>query len=243
MELNIKILLNDSCKIIVQDNSEYLSEDFTGIVKGKFKQSEVISIDILQRNKTTETINLNPVYGASVGSVQIPVTFDGWFTVVHIILPSKDWFETELNKSTGSALGLYDIVYYSDGYTIYKYIDSTITEVTIDEILEINPDATTISITSKDYVSICNLRKCYINLCQQIFNDRAFSSCWSDNDVDGELTFKRDLVWMAINVIRYLTKCNQLAEVARILEIIEGCNGLCTSTDATSKTSGCGCNS
>lgn len=46
---------------------------------------------------------------------------------------------------------------------------------------------------------------------------------------------------MAINVIKYLTECEQLAEVERIIETIKGCNGLCVSSDVTSKTSGCGC--
>ena len=242
MELKIKILLNDSCKVVIQDVSEYLSEDFTGIVQDKFKLSDTVSIDVLQRNKTQETVYVNPIYNIGTTTSEIPITFDGWFTIIHIVLPSKDWFESELNKDTGSVLGLYDIVYYSDGSSIYKYINNTISEVTLDEILEINSSGTTISIISEDYVSICNLRKCYINLCQQIFNDRAFSSCWNNN-VNSELTYKRDLLWMAINVIRYLTKCEQLAEVARIIEVIEGCNGLCTSSDATNKISGCGCNS
>lgn len=238
MELKINILINDSCKIIVQDTSEYLSEDFSGTVKGKFKLSEVVFIDVLQRNKSTEIVYLNPVYNTGNLSVTIPVNFDGWFTINHIVLPSKDWLEAELAKETASAIGLYDIVYYSDGNTIYKYINETSVEVTIDEILEVNQDVTTISFTNKDYVSICNLRKCYINLCKQIFNDRMFSSCWNNN-VDDELTFKRDLVWMILNVIRYLVQCNQLAEAERLIEIAESCNGLCLNyTDYA-----CGCNS
>ena len=56
-----------------------------------------------------------------------------------------------------------------------------------------------------------------------------------------DVDFARDLVWMAINVIKYLTECEQLAEVERIIETIKGCNGLCVSSDVTSKTSGCGC--
>jgi hypothetical protein len=46
---------------------------------------------------------------------------------------------------------------------------------------------------------------------------------------------------MAINVIKYLTECEQLAEVERIIETIQGCNGLCVSSNLTSKTNGCGC--
>ena len=244
MDLNIEVTTSDCCKVLVKDLSQYLSEEQSGTQKGNFKYSETVSIDLLQHNMSEENVYKNPVYTLHTDNklIQIPVTFDGWFTVVHIVLPSKDWFDREKAKSEGSALGIYNIVYYSDGTTIYKYKDSRTEEVTIEEVMEVNPVDTTISKVTADYVSICYLRKCYINYCQQIFNDRAFSHCFDRNKVDSEIIYKRDLVWMAINVIKYLTECEQLAEVERILELINGCNGLCgSSSKVTSKISGCGC--
>lgn len=243
MELKINITTSDSCKVIIQDQSEYLPESFIGTVKNRFKYSDTVSIDVLQHNKVSETVYRDPTYTTHDKNdfVQIPVKFDGWFTVNHVVLPSAKWFETERQKAEGSALGLYDIVYFSDGDNIYKYINNNITQATISEVLEINPTNTTISKTDKDYVSICFLRKCYINLCKQIFNDRGFSSCWNKNTVDSELVYKRDLAWMAINVIKYLTECEQLNEVERIIETLQGCNGLCAPSNVTSKTNGCGC--
>ena len=243
MELSIKVTTSDSCKVIVQDLSAYLPEDQTGIVKGKFKYSDTISIDVLQHNKSKETVYTDPVYTLhnTADPVNIPVKFDGWFTVIHLVLPTKDWFDRESSKQEGSAIGLYNIVYYSDGVSIYKYVDGQSSETTIDEIIEVNLVDTTVSRTGEDYVSICFLRKCYINLCQQIFNSRGFSPCWNKNTIDSDLIFRRDLVWAAINVIKYLTECEQLAEVERIIEVIKKCNGLCVPSDVTSKTSGCGC--
>ena len=243
MELNINVTTSDSCKIIVSDISTYLAEDFSGTVKGKFKYSDTVSIDVLQHNKTTETVYRDPIYTKhdTLQPINIPVEFDGWFDVIHLVLPSIEWFNREIDKSEGSALGLYDLVYFSDGVDIYKYLDGNVSQVTINEVLEVNPINTTISKTNRDYISICFLRKCYINLCQQIFEDRGFSHCWNKNKVDSELIYKRDLVWMAINVIKYLTECEQLAEVERIIETIQGCNGLCVSSNLTSKTNGCGC--
>ena len=238
MELNINITTSDKCKIVVQDVSTYLAEDFSGIVKGKFKYSDTISIDVLQHNQTLKTIYTKH---DTLKSIDIPIEFDGWFSLVHLVIPNIEWFNKELEKTEGSALGLYDIVYFSDGIDIYKYINGETSQVTIDDILEINTVNTTISRISRDFVSICFLRKCYINLCQQIFEDRGFSHCWNKNKVDSELIYKRDLVWMAINVIKYLTECEQLAEVERIIETIQGCNGLCVSSNLTSKTNGCGC--
>ena len=243
MELNINVTTSDNCKIMVSDISTYLAEDFSGTVKGKFKYSDTVSIDVLQHNKTTETVYRDPVYTKhdTLQPINIPVEFDGWFDVIHLVLPSIEWFNREIDKSEGSALGLYDLVYFSDGIDIYKYLDGNVSQVTIIEVLEVNPINTTVSKTNRDYVSICFLRKCYINLCQQIFEDRGFSHCWNKNKVDSELIYKRDLVWMAINVIKYLTECEQLAEVERIIETIQGCNGLCVSSNLTSKTNGCGC--
>ena len=238
MELNINITTSDKCKIVVQDVSTYLAEDFSGIVKGKFKYSDTISIDVLQHNQTLKTIYTKH---DTLKSIDIPIGFDGWFSLVHLVIPNIEWFNKELEKTEGSALGLYNIVYFSDGIDIYKYINGKTSQVTIDDILEINTVNTTISRISRDFVSICFLRKCYINLCQQIFNDRGISKCWNKNKVNSELIYKRDLVWMAINVVKYLTQCEQLAEADRVIKTIQGCNGLCVSTNLTNSTNGCGC--
>lgn len=243
MELNININTNSRCKIIIEDKTEYLKETFTGTAKGDFKYSDTASIIVLQHNKTKETVVKNPTFNYHASeTIEVPIEFDGWFTVNYLVLPNKEWFNKELNKPSGSALGLYSIVYYVDGDHIYKYIGGKTTEVLLEELLEINPVNTTLSKTGKDYVSICFLQKCYVNLCQQIFNERGFSQCWNKNSVDSELVYKRDLVWMAINVIKYLVKFNQLAEAERIIEQINGCNGLCKSNSTYQpRDSGCGC--
>ena len=244
MELNINIITDAHCKVIIEDNTEYLSETSTGTSKGGFKYSDTVSVIVLQHNKTQKTVVQNPTYDYHTSDyIEVPVGFDGWFTVNYIVLPNKDWFDRERDKSSGSALGLYKIVYFVDNGYIYKYVNGEIVGASIEEVLEINPIDTTISKTSKDYVSICFLQKCYVNLCQQIFNDRGFSQCWNKNSVDSELVYKRDLVWMAINVIKYLTEFNQLAEVERIIEQIMSCNGLCTNSQIyKSSNTGCGCN-
>ena len=242
MNLNITINTEQNCKVIIQDNTEYLPESYIGTSKGSFRYSDTISIAVLRHNKLKEsTIKSSTFYNHSSSSWVIPIQFDGWFTIDYIVLPNKKWFDKELQKTSRSALDSYSLVYYSDGVYIYKYVEGNIKKVELQEILEINPINTTISKVSKDYVSICFLQKCYINLCQQIFNERGFSSCYNKNTIDNELIYKRDLIWMIINVIKYLTDLNQLSEVERIIEqTTNGCNGLCKSSYKQSN-SGCGC--
>ena len=243
MDLSINISTDKGCKVLIADNSQYLPENQSGTVRGEFKYSDTVTIDILQHNKAKETIYRQPTYTLhdTNKEISIPVEFDGWFTVIHLVLPSVEWYKREKEKTEGSAISLYNIVYFTNGKTIYKYSNGIEQEVSLEEVLEINPIDTTISRVEKDYISICFLRKCYINLCQQIFEGRGFSKCFDRTKISSELIYKRDLVWMAINVIKYLTECSQLAEVERLIESINGCNGLCDNSNITSNTNGCGC--
>lgn len=249
MELNIKVCTDDTCKVIVRDDTEvggsgYLPESSSVTVLNRFKYSDTVSIDVLQHNKTNNPEISVPVYtlhDKEISPITLPIGFDGWFSVYHIVLPSEDWFIREKDKQEGSSLSLYDVVYYSDGYGVFKYIDGEVSSVELEEVIERNSEGTTISKIDKNYVSICFLKKCYISLCQQIFNSRGFSKCWDKNSLDNDLIYRRDLVWMAINVIKYMTQFNQLAEAQRIIERIGGCNGLCKSEFRQLANHGCGC--
>lgn len=242
MELDIAVSTNNDCSIVIKDNTKYWTNNETA--KGEFKYSDSVSIDVINLNKVSENIVKDykiTIHRSQNESILIPIKFDGWFTIKHIVIPNKEWFDRELAKQTNSALGLYSIVYYADAKTIYKYVDGQSYAIPLEEILEINPVNTTISITSKDYVSICFLTKCYINLCQQIFENRGFTQCWNKNNIDSELIYKRDLVWMAINVIKYMVECSQLCEVERIIELLHSCNGVCGDKKIRSNGNECGC--
>lgn len=246
-EPSINVITNDSCNIYIEDTSNYFDE-----AKGKhqFKYSDTMSIYALRHNKIQENVFTQIIFSKHDNNdfVQMPINLDGWFSVIAFVLPTKEWFNANRNSTI---IGVYDFVYFTDGVSIYKYCPKTKEDpivVPLDELIELNllTGGYTVYSTEKDYVSICFLRKCYINLCNQIFNNRGFSSCWNKSNVDSELVYKRDLVWMAINVITYLTETHSeckptLSEVERLIEIIQGCNGLCLSSDNLKKSNGCGC--
>lgn len=238
MNLDIKITTNNKCEVTIEDVSKYYNG--SKVEKGEFKKSDTISINFLQHNKIKENVYREIIF-SSKDKITIPVKFDGWFTIWKYVLPTKEWFTRELEKETGSALGYYSIVYFADDQTIYKYVNGDITAVPLEELIEINPDSTTISKTSQCYVSICYLKQCYINLCKQILDSQGFSQCFSKSNINSELIYRRDLVWMAINVIKYLTEREQLPEVERIIENLYRCNELCYSTTLIPSSNGCGC--
>lgn len=240
MELSININTENKCKIIVEDISTYLPEESTSFQKGSFRKSDTEGMVLLHLNTIED-----PSIKAVEFSNEVPIKFDGWFTVEYIVLPNKKWFQSALSmQSQADFLGVYERVYYMDNSQVYKYIPKTgeiLPVLDLSELLETNTVNTTISRTSKDYVSICFLTKCYINLCQQIFENRGFTQCWNKNNIDSELIYKRDLVWMAINVIKYMVECNQLYESERIIELLHSCNGVCNDENVKSSSNGCGC--
>lgn len=129
--------------------------------------------------------------------------------------------------------------YFTTGTTLYyKNILGDVRVVEMQELIEVNSEAYGIIKIIQNFFSVCYLRKCFVSLCQKIFNDRGFDRCFNGK-VNEQLTYKRDLVWAALNVIQYMIDSNQLAEAQRLLERINGCNGLCSSEDTGNK--GCGC--
>lgn len=246
MEPIIEVTINDKCGISIEDKTQYKGEEETSQKENYYKFSETCSVDVLRLNKYKEDPEYKkPVYNPhNPGDTctNLSVNFDGYFTVIHIIFPTKKYIDDNIPNARDTD----DIVLCADenGYYI-KHKDTNeyeqiSIETVITEIDKSNNEATAKKV-ELSYVSICFLKKCYINLCQQIFNNRGFSRCFDRSTVDNDLIYRRDLLLMAINVIKYLTECDQLYEAERIIEILDGCNGLCLPSDITSTTNGCGC--
>lgn len=141
-----------------------------------------------------------------------------------------------------------DIIYYTDGVNVYDSEGHKVENLQdlVENVHYSNNLSTNVYCTTQEYVGIANLYECYINYCQQLLNGGCFSSCSSRNTKDDEIIFKRDLVWMAINVIDYLVDRHSeenptLAEAQRIIELIHSCNGICSETNQLIHNYGCGC--
>lgn len=241
----MEITTDKYCNVLIENSQEYQDEYSNKIIPGKFKFSDTVSIVNIIHSDTREG-HLSYQQVSNERNFKVPINFDGVFNVKFIVIPTKQWYDRVL-KSV-SKQDLLDAF----GGRLYVYDKDKILEITqnIDEVVSLSDFANldnyiglSVNTYSKKLLSICRLHKCYISLCQQIFNNKNFAPCWSKNKVDSELVYKRDLVWMTINVITYLWKQgNNDLEIDRILKQVNSCNGLCNPYPKSGQNSnGCGC--
>lgn len=240
-----------TCGLIItgltKDAGNYLPEDSTENISNTFKYSETVTINVIQLDKIDELEFIKSTivtHLTDTDEAQIDLLKDGNYQVSHILIPTIAWLQKEIANPTNS-LSSYSTIYVSDGITIFKYIQNELIECPALELVERNPEGTTISIAEKNSFSICYLSKCFVTLCNEILNMNLLKCKSKNADLD-DLIFRRDFIWMTINVIKYSISLGQYSEAQRILEQITACNGFCNSSDTKYKTfnksSGCGCN-
>lgn len=201
------------CDKIVSD------KDCNTIVKNEGFNPNYIYIYILQLNKTgNKTISQTFLKTNPTEEIKFTIGQDGYYTLCKLKVP--------LDNSKP--------YYYKDGRFMYKGIK----EVSLYELLSVNPEVSELKITYYYYFQLCKLKKCYMNAANKVLNERTSIEC-NSNGVNKEDIYKRDLLQSAINVITYLVEMEQFEEAQRLLERISGCNGLCDTTSSNS--CGCGC--
>lgn len=233
-----------------QEADEYVPEEVADHISllnryynNKYKYSQTCTINIIEYSALEEKSILKTMF--TDHSSHLDETFynlekDGHYTVHHFILPTVEWLEEELNYAT-NILKYNRSIYVTDGYKIYYYADGELIEKDPKVLIEINIEDSTISKCVKDTFSICYLYECYISLCKEIFNNSTLK-CLNRNINLQDLIFKRDFLWMTINVLEYYAEFGQLREAQRILETVNYCGTFCQSTRSQIKSSGCGCN-
>lgn len=201
------------CDKIVSD------KDCNTIVKNEGFSFNYVYVYILQLNKVKDK-SISQTFFKTDPTQEIKFTIgqDGYYTLCKLKVP----LDTSMPY------------YYKDGKFMYKGIK----EVTLYELLSVDPEISQLKITYYYYFQLCRLRKCYIDIVNKILNDRASINC-NNTGVNKEDIYKRDLLLSAINVISYLAEMEQFEEAERLLERISSCNGLCDT--ASSNSCGCGC--
>lgn len=172
---------------------------------------DYVKVFILKYNKTDKTQII--IKTSESQSVIFNMVNDGFYTLCELQVPIDER----------------SVYYYKNG----KFYHS-IHEVCLQELLEVNPEVSKINIEYYYYFSLCNLKHCFINLCDKVYNQS--SSRCNNIGVEGSLIYKRNLLLSALNVITYLVEFDQYEEAQRLLDEITSCNGLCPKIEK-----GCGC--
>ena len=196
-----------NCNKIIYD------KDCNIIIQEDFDQNYVY-VYILQLNRTTGLDSETIIKTKEDCNVIFEFKEDGFYTLLTIKVPTNPLMP----------------YYYKNG-SFYK----NITEVELEELIETNPEISKLDITYDYYFKTCQLKKCYIDICYNIFDQETSLNCGYSNK-NKDIIYKRDLLLSAINVITYLAEMEQFEEAERLLERIIGCNGLCKQQE-----NNCGC--
>lgn len=232
---------------LTQDSDEYIDEKETNTTpyyqQNRFKYSETCTINIIQRNKIDKEEIEATIFTDHISYLDeehYKIQSDGHYTIYHCILPTVNWLMEQTQKDDNILSDDIDI-YVTDGEKIYNYCEGDLKEVDPVELANRNTDNTTISRAEVDEFMIYQLYQCYISLCKALFNDLAIR-CKKSGDYD-EIIYKRDFLWMTINVLKYLVEFGSFGEAERILEEVNYCGGFCDGSEMRKKSgSGCGCN-
>lgn len=235
----IDLKVDDFNNIIIKDTTIYDPSNSEGVDFKNYRKEDTESIFVLEYHYKENYISYNFEH-IEDSEYKIKIPKDGWITIHHLIIPTKKYILDKLdilNKQYG---------YYIDEGQVYdiKHTDDkgNPKKVAVEELMLINLKVSTIREVHKECVSIYNMQNCFTNICLSLFDNLGdFGQCFKPKGKNDDLIFRRDIVWMAINVIKYLVRFNMYAKADSIINQIEGCNGVCT--DTLDKTvSGCGCN-
>lgn len=237
MVSNFTITICDG-QVAVTDTSIY------GTETSDFLYNNTVTIDILENSKidTSKESLLYAIDMHDLASSQtnFNMSVDGLYKVSHLIIPTATWLSSNTIDPTE-----YDYAYYYNDEVIYKWNNITSAWVAfasideaVTELAAVNKNLTLNMLSSyKNTFNLANLNKCFLTICNSILSG-IINGCLKD--IDKELIWKRDFIWMSINIMKYYLDLGQIYEAQRTLENIQYCGGICGTI--TNNTNNCGCN-
>lgn len=259
MDSIFKISKKGLCGITVTglelDNDEYLSEDNVIISTRNYTYQQSVTINVLksinaQQEETVRDVKIVQHKVDCIDESDFEMEIDGLHSIIHIILPTQEWLNHVLTHSPESLEAYYGVYYYDINTSQYKkYENGTSWLVSLEEILEINAVppisitelTTTIIRNSKSTFCLCKIRECFYQICKKLLQVYPVK-CPDKSDDLSQLQYYRDIIWMALNVVKYLLEKEQFYEAQRILEEITYCGSICGNLNTVKKSnSSCGC--
>lgn len=251
--------------VIGQDDYEVQSN-----VPGDYTWEDTVTVNVLTEHMKDDTdqfveVKVQPHYVTKPSDTRVPdiskfdIKKDGVYHIYHIVTVTKSWLDKyDAAEEAPLLSNLHNNgLYYFDqqkGQFFFRDFQNEDIPVSKENFAktffeelgqEVAPEQSQFS-ASYDVdtaMSIYQLRLCYVNLCQQIFDRMGCSKCHTTSLDD--LIFKRDMIYMAISVINYCIDLKHYHEAARHLEWIHVCGGLCHDNHPNNcgghETKGCGC--
>ena len=258
MDSIFKVCKRGECGISIigleRDNNEYINEDAELYSIRSYKYSESITINVVNSvtsdgDYTNQAVELVTHVSTGIDRADVDFPIDGMYEITHIILPNQVYIEKWGNKFTSAQ---YSNMYYydetDDKYKLFNIETKESTEVTLNDILEVNDlsvnnegGQTSIIKSSRITFCTCYINRCFYNICKDILS-KFCGKCINKLGYTKEDVYNRDIIWMTINVINYLTELGQFYEAQRILESVIQCSNLCKNERSEKGGSGCGCN-
>lgn len=231
--MEFKLSMSDSCGLHITDVSQYAElTDVSGTPSYK-KEDVVLLISIFNR-KVSEEILVQNVVTEPNTTITVQLPNDGRYYVSQTMIP-----KTYVYPNRNYSKTIYG--YNTDTKKFQKFSGRFWTDVDVSEIVQRNVTGTNLARYDKTYFSICYLYKCYIDWCNKIFPILLKNCKGGCEELDSELVFKRDFVWMTINVLNYYIALCKFEQAQQLLERVMGCNGVCNVSVNSPKLSGCGC--
>lgn len=259
----------NQCKLLISDQTlnddRYLPErsSMSPEVRNdrKLKFSESYTVNVIKKITSEKEEIIDTIISPHEIGIEDSITYDlekdGFYTIHHYIIPSKEWIIAyNANNVDQRTLNNTDF-FYSDGTSIYQYFPlgnldldleaGTSKEISTEELLAIDfqyydSRKITLSYVMSQEFSICKLYECYIRLCKLVLR-KSVLRCIEKNKPLHDIFFRRDFLWMTINVLRYLIEMGSFMEAQRILEELEYCGGICNDREVQLMSKqGCGCN-
>lgn len=251
MIASCKICKNGTCGVQVKglerDADQYLDQPQVSIRNYTFEHT--VTVNVLYSIDSKENIVMDQfsiVPHTDIDIDNITMEKDGLKQIDHYIIPNEEWIDYVIQMDPTS-LDSYSLIYYfnKQDESFYKYNQGSSVKVEPKEVFEVNTDTTTLVKTSVNTFQICHLEECFFKICVYLLENMPCTDpCFNDKmkGFAGEV-LNRDIIWMAINVIKYCLQLEQYYRAQSILEQIETCWGICKQLNKnnSSNYSGCGC--
>lgn len=247
MNINFELIAEPECGIAIDSSSTeydaFVSHDRLSFTKRTSVIMNVVYKKVDSEDSDKSNIQINNDYTIDCETLDhedpTEVTHhqfkdgDGTYLIDHFIIPNKAWFD-DYQSATGPKVEFANIIYYDNG----ELHDESGNIIPIKDFLDTYENGRySVAHARSTTFNMCGLHECYFHIAMKLLSEAG--PC--NSAANAELIYKRDLVWMGINVINYLLDEGKYPVAEEILKKLEECNGVCSHFVRHKPFKNCGC--